>query len=350
MRGVKQFLCVRVNIEAIMAQPPSENPPLSIPLTEDDPRFSSDEMLVCRSCGRSVPPNRTTCLYCGMQVSSDAIKTDIAKINLRRPETWEDGFSLVYSGSRELNAETISTAAGLMQIERERLERILAVAAPVPLAYLKSLPDAELLALRLSQFGFDCAIVGDDLLQARTLPTRVRSVVFEDDAVLLQDFNNGKFSSVNQDEQVLIVTGALVKTSTEIEGKVKKGTVTAATETMSSTDETVIDIYPKNDVYGFRIRTSGFDFSCLGDQKQPLAAVNMAALIDRLSEQFADAVFIDSFQTATPFLNSVWPVDETRRSGSVSRSAFGGVRKESTTVIDNTIQFTKFSRLQRHFI
>jgi len=332
-----------------MAETPPENVHEMV-LTEDDPRFSADEMLRCDGCGRSVPPNRTACIYCGKAISADLVKGEIAKINFQQPEAWEDGFSLVYSGKSELKDETIAAAADVMQIDREELQTLMALDSPVPLVYLRSLPDAELLASRLSQLGFDCAIVGDDLLQAKTLPTRVRSMTFNGDAVLLEDFNNGKFISIDRSESVLIVPGTLIKTSTETAGKFKKGAVKADTETMSSTDETVIDIYPKNDVYGFRIRTSGFNFSCLGDRMQPIAAANITALITELRDQFPTAVFIDSFHAVEAFLETIWPSDETKKSGGISRSAFSGIRKESTTVIDNTIQFTKFSRLQRHFV
>ncbi len=332
-----------------MAQPPPENLPEML-LTEDDPRFSPDEMLNCDVCGRSIPPNRTSCIYCGKPLSTDVVNAEIARINFQQPEAWQDGFSLVYSGQRELNTETIASASNLIQIESAFLEELLAVSAPMPLIYLKSLPDANLLASRLSEIGFDCAIVGDDLLQAKTPPTRVRSMIFENDSVLFEDFNNCKFSRVSRNERVLIVTGTLIKTSTETAGKFKKGVIKADSETLSSTDETVIDIYPPSDVYGFRIRTSGFDFSCLGDRMRPIAAANITTLISEMRDQFADGVFIDSFQVVEPLLDTIWPTEESTQSGGVSRSAFSGVRKASTTVIDNTTQFTKFSRLQRHFI
>ena len=158
-----------------MAETPPENVHEMV-LTEDDPRFSADEMLRCDGCGRSVPPNRTACIYCGKAISADLVKGEIAKINFQQPEAWEDGFSLVYSGKSELKDETIAAAADVMQIDREELQTLMALDSPVPLVYLRSLPDAEILASRLSQLGFDCAIVGDDLLQAKTLPTRVRSM------------------------------------------------------------------------------------------------------------------------------------------------------------------------------
>jgi hypothetical protein len=331
-----------------MAELPSENQFADIPLTEDDSRFSPDEMLRCASCGRTVPPNRTTCMYCGKPIVSAAIDKATAKVNFQRPEAWENGFSLVYSGEAEPSVETISTASEIIQVDNEQILAALKTRIPVPLIYLKSLPDAELLASRLAEIGFGCAVVGDDLLQARTPPTRLRSILFESDGVFLEDFNSGKFVRADREEQMLIVAGSLVRTSTETSGKIKKRVLSDAKETTSSKDEMVIDLYPKSDVYGFRVRAAGFDFSCLGDRMGPLAAANMMELIEKIRSEFQNTVFIDS-TAVTDQLDSIWPPTETRQSGGVSRSIFGGIRKESTMMADNTLQFTKFSRLQRHF-
>src|SRR5206468_3084726 len=68
-------------------------------LTENDPAFARDEMLICGVCLRTNPPNRSLCLYCGANLEAGPVPRDIAKINYQRPEQWEDGFSLVYSAN-----------------------------------------------------------------------------------------------------------------------------------------------------------------------------------------------------------------------------------------------------------
>ena len=321
-----------------------------LPLTEDDPRFSREQMVICVACSRANPPNRTACLYCGKPLEYEAIDPAIAKVNYQRPEPWEDGFSLIYAGEPQVGDDTISSAADLLQLDRGELEEMLAVGAPVPLIYLRSLPDAGLLASRLSTIGFDCAIVGDDLLLPKVQPTRVRSVQFLDDALLLEDFNAGDFGKVDLTEKVLIVAGALVKTSMEVSAKVSKRAVKKPRETLAVADEPVIDLYPRSDVYGFRIRSAGFDFSCLGGRMQTLAAANMAELVSELRTRIPSVVYVDVFRDAASLISSVWPEEEIKQSSQVSRGPLGGVRKQSLTILDNTSQFTKFSRLQRHFI
>lgn len=349
---------MRANIERIMAGPQSENPDLEtnldaiteMRLTDDDQRFLPEELIACESCSRSNPPNRTSCLYCGKTFDVDVVNADIAKINYKSPDVWEDGYSLVYSGNNDLVDRVVRQAAELLRMSVESLDEILSVDASIPLIYLRFLPDADLLASRLSQIRFNCAVVGDDLLQAKVPPTRVRSVKFDDQSALFEDFNTGRTTPVRFDEKVIFVTGTFLRSSTEIAAKVSKKELKTTAETHGTTDEAVVDIYPVSDVYGFRIRSAGFDFSCLGEKMQPFAGANMDRLIDELRLRFAAASFVDSFSKATPLIASAWPVDELKQSSNVTRGPLGGIRKHFVTVLDNSSQFTKFSRLQRHFL
>jgi hypothetical protein len=118
----------------------------------------------------------------------------------------------------------------------------------------------------------------------------------------------------------------------------------------SSSDEVVLDIYPPSDVFGFRVRASGFDFSCLGETMGRFARENMQALATKLNEFFSGSVRIETYQKAYTLLDPVWPVDHRNESSKVSQSPFSGIRLEKVTISDNTKQFTRFSRLQRHFV
>src|SRR5262249_48242415 len=149
-----------------------------IPVTTTEVQFRPDEMTVCGQCGRQNPPNRYSCLYCGSALDSSQVRSDLAQINFQPPESWEDGFSVIYTGKNEISSGAANRAADLLRIEIDKLIRLTAVGVPVPVAYLKSLPDAELLAARLTEIGLDCAIVGDDLLTPEMPPTRIRSIEF----------------------------------------------------------------------------------------------------------------------------------------------------------------------------
>src|SRR5690348_13881848 len=113
---------MRDNIGRIMADSPPDNVNFDsemealreIALTADEHRFSPDELIACTVCSRSNPPDRTSCLYCGVALEATAVRLDIAKINYQSPETWQDGFSLVYAGKSDLESSVIKKAADLL--------------------------------------------------------------------------------------------------------------------------------------------------------------------------------------------------------------------------------------------
>lgn len=337
-------------LEAGIDQDEKSNSIGGIPITEDDPWFRLEEMTACPACSRNNPPNRFSCLYCGAGLNPSEIHADLTHINFQRPEPWEDGFSVIYAGKGNAESEMVSGAAELLRVETDALRQLIAVGTPIPLGYLKSLPDAELLASRLTEIGLECAITGDDLLTPQLPPTRIRSIEFFEEGIVVEDFNTANKIAVGAGERVLFVAGSIFKVRSETTGKRRKKTtkITEASESLS--DEAVLDIYPPSDVLGFRIRSSGFDFSCLGEQMRKIASENMHVLIEKFNGIFPNCVSIDEYRAAYPLLDSVWPVDHKNESSEVTRGAFGGVRIERTTISDNTMQFTRFSRLQRHFI
>src|SRR5262245_27393288 len=109
-----------------MADPPTttaENEKLnavpSASLASGDERFRTDEMVACSGCGRQNPPNRFQCLYCGAEL--EGTRTDTARINFQQPESWEDGFSIVYAGKGSVDNEVAERAVGILPLEAEQL-------------------------------------------------------------------------------------------------------------------------------------------------------------------------------------------------------------------------------------
>jgi hypothetical protein len=356
VRGtVKQILSADDNIDGIMADSDSSNAESdeldalrSASLISDDERFKSEEMIACSGCGRQNPPNRLACLYCGAEL--EGARTDVAKINFQQPESWEEGFSIVYAGKGSVDTAVAERAAEILPLEIEQLTRITSIGAPAPVAYLKSLREADILASRLADIDLAVAITGDDLLTPQVPPTRIRAIEFTEDAVAFEDFNTGNKNQILKDESLLLVTGSIFKTHSETEGKRSRRTTKGISRAEASFDEPVLDIYPASDVFGFRLRTSGFDFSCLGDRMQKLGADNLANLIDKLLDFFSSPKYVDQYQANHTLLDAVWPVELRNESSTVSRGTFGGSRIKRVTLSDNTAQFTRFSRLQRHFL
>src|SRR5437016_3546922 len=58
--------------------------------------FKSGEMVICGACTRANPPNRHACLYCGKDLDVTAEFAELIKPALRKLESWEKGFNVIY--------------------------------------------------------------------------------------------------------------------------------------------------------------------------------------------------------------------------------------------------------------
>jgi hypothetical protein len=316
----------------------------------DDPRFRSDEMLECPTCSRTNPPNRVACLYCGNDLEIEELLPSAIKLNLQQPEHWEDGFTIAYIGQDEIAIEVTARAAEILHLEVDKLNLITRSNTAGPVVYLRSLSEAHIVASRLTEIGFPCAITGDDLLTPRTPPSRLRGIEFGETVATLLDFNTSSRFEFAGTDQLLLVTGVIRKTRSETTAKRSKRSMKVTDTAESLNDETVLDIYPPSDVFGFRVRPSGFDFSCLGDRMQRTGAENMQILTEEILNRFLAAKLIDTYRSLQLVLDDIWPVGESDRSSSVSRASFGSVRVHRVSITDNATQFNRFSRLQRHLL
>lgn len=356
-RSVKQFVIVNVNIEsntgcshALMTeQNDNINMVGDLPIMSHDPSFAPEEMVACGSCSRPNPPNRLTCLYCGSALESTAIRPELVKPNLQRPESWEKGSSIVFKGGVSSDIDAASAAA-LLDLAPEDLSKLLDSGVAVPIAYLRSRPDAEIVASRLADMGISSSVVSDDDLNAETSPRRIRSLEFTAEGLRLFDFNTSHRFEIAADERVMIVGGTIRSVRTEAVGKRSKRSTKNIDQTITSTDEAILDIYSRSEPVGFRVRAAGFDFSCLGERKQMLASVNMNTLARTLKEAFPASLLVECNRDLSIALDAVWPMETKTGPRAITRRAGVGVRMESVSSVDNILQFTKFSRLQRQFL
>lgn len=321
-----------------------------IPTMADDPRFAADEMVTCGKCSRTNPPNRAACVYCGADLNVEELLSGSIKLNLQPPEPWEDGFTIAFVGSDRPEAGIVARAAEILQLDADATSQLAAPNIPVPVAYLRSLSEAHIVASRLTEIGFPCAITGDDLLIPRRPPSRLRSIEFTDGGAAFLDFNTGSRFEFAETDRMLLVNGMIAKTKSETTAKRSKRSMKITDAAESVNDEPVLDVYPPSDVFGFRVRPSGFDFSCLGDRMRKTGAENIQILAQEIADRFPNTKVVDFYRSLRSALDNIWPVGESNRASSVSRASFGGVRVHRVSVIDNSEQFNRFSRLQRHLI
>src|SRR5437899_1553624 len=138
--------------------------------------FDPGEMVVCAACGRVNPPTRLKCFYCAKELEIRAEDEGRIKLVLRKLESWEKGFNLIYLANGHSSEETLAAAAKLLVREADELKPIFDAGSPLPLARLETEREATIVGEGLKQLGVECAIVSDKQLGLERLPVRLRSL------------------------------------------------------------------------------------------------------------------------------------------------------------------------------
>ena len=319
-----------------------------MPVQSENIAFSAAEMIACAKCGKTNPPNRTSCLYCATPIELPEELKQQAKLNPRPLENWEKGFNIIYI--RTAGAADSAGAARYLSIDPETLARMLAATHPLPIVRIESEADAKIAVEQLSKFGITASVVSDEALKADKPPTRLREIEFRNGSIIVTAFNTGDRTEIVRDDLLLIVTGTVIESKTESVEKRKKKETKLMQEIETTSDENLIDIYSCGDLTGFRIPTNGFDFSCLGAEKGLLASANIDRLRERLLKFSPAAKVIDEYSSNVSILSSVWEIVRQKDFQGLTRTGIGrsGFAKVART--SNLTQFTKYSRLQRHLL
>lgn len=312
-------------------------------LQSEDIAFAQSDLIECKDCTRKNPPDRAACIYCGRDLEN----AQATKLTLRKLESWEPGFSVI---ARHLPIEQLAldAIASLLGIERKWLSEIKDV--PLPLIRVESLSIAESLSSRLADHGTRCLIIADSDLNAEKPPIRLKRIDLDVGEIAFVDFNTDNVYRASPGDLTLIVTGRLIVSRTDtLEKRRRGGKNSLMDETSTSSDELVADIYIKGDPTGYRVRLTGFDFSCLGGERQLVAEHNFRLLVERLKTVATNVKVVD-YMAVRHFLNDVWEPESRRdalgrKSAGLGRKGFG-----SSATTNNIVQFTKFSRMHRHLL
>jgi hypothetical protein len=303
------------------------------------------EASACRACGRPNAPDRATCFYCTAVLEVAEGREASVRINLRPLENWENGFNIVFLPPAQ-DAD-VNAIASLLKCEPARPEAMLKADAPFPLARLEFENEASVASERLSGLGIRSTVVPDVKLKIGKPNHRLRSIEFGDAELTLVLFNTGEELSILREDLALVVVGRILDSKTEaVERKKGKGRELLS-ETATSSDETVVDLYTRNDETGYRLTARGFDFSKLGAEKRLLAAENMTLILNKLRSFAVEAKFVDDHARMLTALSAVWPEEHRSEFEGVRRTGYlrSGYARSLTT--SNLEQFNKYSRLQR---
>lgn len=323
-----------------------------LPVSGEIQAFKPEEMITCEKCGRKSPPTRTSCFYCGFALPVADLQKTFAKPSLRKLESWEKGFNVILLNQiKSPDSQNITELAGFLGLENEDLQKILLTKKSLPLARLESSTEAEVIVEKLASDNLDSRIVGDEQLKLAVAPRRLRGIEFFEQRIALVLFNTDELVEINFEDLSLIVVGTIFERkieSTESIKRKEKGKILDSSET--GTDELVIDIYSENDEIGYRMESSGFDFSCLGQDKGWLARENMMRLAEKLKSVLPNAKYDNDYLKIRAELGKIWEVEAVNNAGGVGRKSFGKYRRTNTLTVSNESQFTRYSRLQKRIL
>lgn len=310
--------------------------------------FSQDQMVECPKCGKPNPPNRTSCLYCVAAIEVPEGKTGGIKLNLRKLESWENGFNIVLLSKAE-NAD-VAAGSRYLKYETEMFERMLAAKDPFPILRIESEKDAELAVEHLASLGFSVRVVRDIELKIGKPCTRLRSVEFMENGVRFTAFNTNEQRLFRSDEIRLIVVGKIVESKLESVERKKKDKRKVLSETTTSSDDIVVDVYTADSEQGWRITTKGFDFSTLGNEKSLLAVENIRSLLERLKDLSPAAARAEDYPDIVAPLSEVWDIERRTDFHGLKRTGVWKSGYSSVARTSNLDQFSRYSRLQRLLI
>jgi hypothetical protein len=319
-----------------------------MPLTKNASAFSAEQLINCEKCSRQNAPTRLNCLYCGQALPLSAENEGNTKQHLRKLEKWEKGFNLIILPNGLVYDDAkYAEVAKLLQLEVDEAQKIVETNKALPIARCDTVYAAEKVRESLMKSGVSANILSDDDLHLEIPIRRLRAIEILPDRLKLQLFNVAETHEILLQDLALIVVGAVFErkiSATERYSKKDENKTLQSSEI--SNDEPIIDIYARTDGIGYRIFTSGFDFSCVGEKKSFLAAENIKILQKILSEIGKDVKLNNEYAKVRHLLGQVWETEETKDSKGLKGSAFGSYNIENITTINNLQQFTKYSRLQ----
>ena len=329
----------------------NENIPFLGPVEPSEPLgFPAEQMIRCEECLRANPPTRVSCLYCVAPLPLTESSARLRKPVLRQPEKHQLAYNNILLPVEGVATEVIADAAVLVKLSAENVQQLLSQNIPMPVARTASREEAELVTLRLKDLGLTCVTVSDEELGlSETNVKRVRAMSFDDERVVV--YHSGTVETdMSWSDVILILTARLIETRVEIKERMTRKKENEIIDTNEFfRDEVVIDFYTTTHSFTWRVGASGFDFSCLGSEKALVANENISKLQKVIVAKALNAQFDDSYQRVRNLLELAWSTQPETQSSGWRRERPGKLSVGVATTKSNESQFTRYSRLRRHF-
>jgi hypothetical protein len=332
----------------------NENVPLPVSTTDDSQEsafspFAPDHMVRCDECLRANPPTRVNCLYCGAALPQNESSVNVQKPALRPLEKWERGYNnILLPPVPNLTDANLAEASDLLRLRPEDLARILSSSMPLPLARAATIDEAQLVQRRLSNLGIDSSIMPDAEAGADTPRiAKVRALELDEARIYAYQTPEAPAIQVSWSDLALLVVGRLIVKRVELkEGKSARAEKSILDASEFVTDETVVDLYIREQTMRYRIAANTFDFSCLGPSKGLLVGENISRLLQLFREHAPHAEYDDSFNSVRKSLEAVWPSEQQNQSTGWRRERPGKYSLGSVSELNNEVQFSRYSWLR----
>jgi hypothetical protein len=330
----------------------NENIPFLGPVEPSEPQgFSAEQMIRCEECLRANPPTRASCLYCVAPLPLTETSARLIKPVLRPPEKHQLGYNNILLPDDQAVADSvIAGAAALLKLSAENVRQVMSQNVPLPVARTASREESELVTERLRDLGLQCLTVSDDDLElsfSENPVRRVRSMMFDDVSLIIQQAGAAERTKVSWSDIRLILMGRLFETRLEITERMTRKTENEIIDTSEFfRDEDVIDFYTAEQSSTWRIGANGFDFSCLGREKALVVNENLGKLRALIIEKSANAQVDDSYARVRNLLELAWTTQPETQSSGWRRERPGKLSVGVSTIRSNETQFTRYSRLR----
>lgn len=315
--------------------------------------FSTEQLVLCPKCKRSNAPTKIKCIYCGEIINKVGTNLSSSEISShRKPEFWGNGYNLIFlPKGRPVDRDKISFLSGLINLSGEVLENLLKLEQSLPLIRTESEKELEKIRQIFEKSGIESRIMSDLQFEIKKPPRRLRGIEFQENNLKLFLFNNLETIEIFRDDLILVVSGSIfeqVAEAVQKKGKSAESKILESSQTAS--DNPLIDIYSQSDLFGYRISTIGFDFSCLGKDKGFIAVENIKQLLNRFKDFAPKAGFIEEYQQVRSILDNIWEIEQNRVTTGLKHTGIGKFNLGHKIIQTNLEQFTKYSRMQRHLL
>ena len=321
--------------------------PVAQPTDAATPRaFAASELVQCNACSRANPPNRSSCLYCGTALEITELNAFSAAPVAEADANSETTFHVVACASAEVEEAALDSIAESLKMKPSELQSLLTAPSGAPVFAASSEKQAQIAAAKLREHRVSTQILSDAQLALDCPPQGIVGLEIHEDTLGGIVRRGQKPVLTPYTGVILIVIGRLYFTTREIEQKRNRGKQLISEREML-TDEAVLDIYARDNAYGWRIRADNFDFSCLGAKKQLTAFANFTTLTASLRERSPTAEVDDSYLRLRLALNNLWPAEPQAHAKQRRRTALAEF-DASVESFDNELQFTRYSRMLRY--